>query len=164
MLPLAEPEDGHRPLIGSDGKAGRSAEPKGSVHWLGRSPVLVSLIDDRALFRDSLAAALNTVADIKVQPASPADAGADLPATLRGMHVVLITMDRPGLTKGPCGAVLARVLALEARPAVAVIVGRISRALRREASRLGVDALLTTENGLSALAEDLRRLRAQARP
>lgn len=160
MLSLAEPRDKRSPRAGSMGMAGSSSTVQGSVHRLNRGPVLVRLIDDRTLFRESLAAALSSIGDIAVEQASPADADADLQAVARGMHVVLIALDRRGATEGPFRTLIARLLALANRPAVAVIVDGAGPAPKRGAARLGVDALITTDTGLSPLAEVLRRLRA----
>ncbi|MBK4719500.1 response regulator transcription factor [Azospirillum sp. YIM DDC1] len=123
----------------------------------GRAPIAVLLIDDRSLFGESLAAAINAFApDVAVSHRRSAAALADLPAALRGTDVVLVSIGRADPAKGGVGQLLDALAGSGPHPPVAVLADRPSAAVADAAVRLGLRGVLS---GRMPLAEVIAALR-----
>ncbi|TWA91760.1 hypothetical protein FBY14_103250 [Azospirillum brasilense] len=123
----------------------------------GRAPIAVLLIDDRSLFGESLAAAINAFApDVAVSHRRSAAALADLPAALRGTDVVLVSIGRADPAKGGVGQLLDALAGSGPHPPVAVLADRPGAAVADAAVRLGLRGVLS---GRMPLAEVIAALR-----
>ncbi|MBB3264553.1 DNA-binding NarL/FixJ family response regulator [Azospirillum sp. OGB3] len=133
----------------------RSPHPDGRTG--GRAPIAVLLIDDRALFGESLAAAINAFApDVAVSHRRSAAALADLPAALRGTDVVLVSIGRADPAKGGVGQLLDALAVGGSHPPVAILADRPGAAVDAAAARLGLRGVLS---GRMPLAEVIAALR-----
>lgn len=133
----------------------RSPHPDGRTGR--RAPITVLLIDDRSLFGESLAAAINAFApDVAVNHRRSATALADLPAALRGTDVVLVSIGRADPAKGGIGQLLDALSGGGPHPPVAVLADRPGPAVTAAAARLGLRGVLS---GRMPLAEVIAALR-----
>ncbi|MFL7903700.1 helix-turn-helix domain-containing protein [Azospirillum argentinense] len=139
------------------GARGGSRSPRPDVRTGGRAPITVLLIDDRSLFGESLAAAINAFApDVAVSHQRSAAALADLPAVLRGADVVLVSIGRADPAKGGIGQLLGALAGGGSHPPVAILADRPGAAVADTAARLGLRGVLS---GRMPLAEVIAALR-----
>lgn len=139
------------------GARGGAVPPRPDGLTGGRTPIAVLLIDDRSLFGESLAAAINAFApDVAVSHRRSAVALADLPAALRGTDVVLVSIGRADPAKGGIGQLLDALSGGGSHPPVAVLADRPGVAVAAAAARLGLRGVLS---GRMPLAEVIAALR-----
>lgn len=139
------------------GARGGARPPRPDGRTGGRAPITVLLVDDRALFGESLAAAINAFApDVAVSHQRSAVALADLPAALRGTDVVLVSIGRADPAKGGIGQLLDALSGGGSHPPVAVLADRPGAVVVAAATRLGLRGVLS---GRMPLAEVIAALR-----
>lgn len=128
--------------------------------WRGPPPLRVRLLDDRALFGESLATATASVApDIRLERMNYREALADPAAAVSGCDIVLVRIHRSGLDRGPGGRTLAAVLASHPHPPVAVLADGQGPRLRKAGVLLGLAGILSTALSLNSVIDALRRMR-----
>ncbi|WP_188260359.1 response regulator transcription factor [Azospirillum tabaci] len=139
------------------GARGAAIPPHPNGRTGGRAPIAVLLIDDRSLFGESLAAAINAFApDVAVSHRRSAAALADLPAALRGTDVVLVSIGRADPAKGSVGQLLDALSGGGPHPPIAVLADRPGAAVTAASVRLGLRGVLS---GRMPLAEVIAALR-----
>lgn len=159
MLGLDAPAGNRREFMPRvpPGARGGPHTPHPEARAGGRAPIAVLLIDDRSLFGESLAAAINASApEFAVSHRRGADALADLSATLRGADVVLVNIGRADPARGGIGQLLDALSGAAAHPPVAVLADRPGPAVTDAAARLGLRGVLS---GRMPLAEVVAALR-----
>lgn len=130
-------------------------EPEGRTG--GQTPIAVLLIDDRSLFGESLAAAINASApDVAVIHRRSAEALANLSAALRGADVVLVSIGHAHPAKGGIGQLLNALPGAAAHPPVAVLADRPGPAVIEAVARLGLRGVLSGRMSLAEVAAALR--------
>ncbi|KAA0680061.1 DNA-binding response regulator [Roseomonas genomospecies 6] len=159
MLGLDAPAGNRREFMPRvpPGARGGPHSPRPEVRTGGRAPIAVLLIDDRSLFGESLAAAINASApDVAVSHRRSAAALADLPAALRGSDVVLVNIGRADPAKGDIGQLLGALTGGTTHPPVALLADRPGPTVTDAAARLGLRGVLS---GRMPLAEVIAALR-----
>lgn len=126
----------------------------------GPDRIVVTLIDDRALFGESLAMAMNTLnPEFEATHWTSADAMANLPSALRGADVVLVCIGRATLSKGATSQLIKALLGTGGHPPVAVLADTINAASVRAGIGMGLQGFITSDVPLSAVMDALRKVR-----
>ncbi|WP_448206894.1 DNA-binding response regulator [Azospirillum sp. sgz302134] len=147
--PACSAPDGNR-----GGGAARPQNPPGDA---GRIAVL--LIDDRVLFGESLAMAMNAQAsDLAVTHWRSADVLANLPLVLRGPDVVLVCIGRASLSRGSANRLIRALAAEPGHPPVAVLSDAAGRAMVRAGVRIGLRGVVSGLAPLSTVIGALRQI------
>lgn len=160
MLGLDAPTGNRRefmPRVPRGARGGAPSTQPESRRTGGWTPIAVLLIDDRSLFGESLAAAINALApDVAVSHRRSAAALVDLSAALRCADVVLVNIGRADPAKGGISQLLSALSGGTAHPPVAVLADRPGPAVTDVAARLGLRGVLS---GRMPLAEVVAALR-----
>lgn len=121
--------------------------------------IAVLLIDDRALFGESLVAAINAgTPDISAVHRTSEQALADLPSSLKDADVVLVAAGKSSLTSGPVGQTLKRLLDERRHPPIAIVTDRTGSGVVDEATRLKLRGIVASTAPLSAVVGAIRHI------
>lgn len=124
-----------------------------------RKRVAVTLIDDRALFGESLATAMNAQGlEFVVKHWRSADVIADVGSALQGADLVLVCIGRSNPTKGPVHHLIKALLDESNHPPVAVLADAISPAMVRVVMRMGLRGIVTSTASLNAVINAMRQI------
>ncbi|HYG86297.1 MAG TPA: hypothetical protein VD978_08565 [Azospirillum sp.] len=130
---------------------------RGPAHWFKRERLLVKLIDDRVLVRESMAAALQACAlDITVEQLSCGETLNDPDAAVRGAQVILINIGRSKLAADPVSHAVEELLRQAPHPPMAVIADWINSALVNKGRRLGLSAVISADEGVNTVVAAIR--------
>lgn len=125
--------------------------------------VVVALIDDRALFGESLAMAMNIQdAGFRATHWTGADAMANLPSALGGADVVLVCLGRATLTRSTTNQLIKALLGVSGHPPIAVLADTISVASVKAGIAMGLRGFMTSDAPLGAVMDALRKIRQGA--
>lgn len=128
-----------------------------------RARIVVTVIDDRALFGESLATAVNAQAgDIVMTHWRVGQALADPAAALRDADVVLVCIGRTGLSKGATNHLLKALLGTDPHPPIAVLSDTVSPGMVRTGMGMGLDGIIASTVPLRSVIDALRRIHSGA--
>ncbi len=121
--------------------------------------ITVALIDDRALFGESLATAINAQSpDFAVKHWRSADVLVDVGPALRGVDLVLVSIGRSNPTKGSTLQMIKALLERHEHPPIAILADAISPAMVRVVMRMGLRGIVTSATSLHALINAMRQI------
>ena len=121
--------------------------------------IVVVLIDDRALFGESLATAINAQSpDFAVKHWRSADVLVDVGSALRGVDLVLLCIGRSNPTKGSIHRIINALLEEHEHPPIALLADAISPAMVRVVMRMGLRGIVTSATSLQAVINAMRQI------
>ncbi|MCW2243597.1 DNA-binding response regulator [Azospirillum canadense] len=123
--------------------------------------IAVALIDDRALFGESLATAMNDRAtDLVVKHWKSVDALASVPSALQGVDLVLICIGRTSLFRGSMSRLIKVLLKQDRHLPIAILADTADPAMVATGRAMGLRGILSSKASLDAVATALRQIYA----
>lgn len=124
-----------------------------------RKRITVALIDDRALFGESLAMAINAQSpDFAVKHWRSADVLVDVGSALQGIDLVLVCIGRSNPTKGSINQMIKALLDGHTHPPIALLADAVSPAMVRVVMRMGLRGIVTSAASLHAVINAMRQI------
>ncbi|MCW2238577.1 DNA-binding response regulator [Azospirillum canadense] len=121
------------------------------------------MIDDRALFGESLATAVNAQAgDVVMRHWRCAQALADLQTVQRDADIVLVCIGRASLTKGSTNQLLKALLRDDSHPPVAVLADTVNPNMVRNGMAMGLGGMIASSVPLGSVISALRQIHSGA--
>ncbi|MBP2291449.1 response regulator transcription factor [Azospirillum rugosum] len=154
---------GSGPPAGTHCRTASYAPERGGSERGGRAAIAVAVVDDRALFGESLATAVNAQAgDVVMSHWRYAQALGDLQTILRDADVVLVCIGRANLTKGSINQLLRALLREDAHPPVAVLADTVSPSMVRSGMSMGLGGMIASTAPLKSVISALRQIHSGA--
>ncbi len=123
--------------------------------------IAVALIDDRVLFGQSLATAMNDqTTDLVAMHWKSVDALAAVPSVLQDADVVLVCIGRSSLSRGSMSRLIKALLKQDGHPPVAILADTADADIVAAGPAMGLRGVLSGKASLEVVASALRQIHA----